>query len=167
MVMLPALCPSLLLVSLALAGCDTTGSAVVAPTSTFEVRTDRATYAPGDTVSVTFASGRLSTVYVVSDGCLAADGNPLPIIEFERREGGAWMPFHPGYACGAVVQEPTEVEPGGFGYSQFRVGVVPVLPPGTYRYVFDAREERFNFNSRLPRPERTSNAFEVKAQPGP
>ena len=165
--MLPALRLWLLLVSLALAGCDTTGSAVVVPDSTFEVRTDRTTYAPGDTVSVTFASGRPTTVYVVSDGCLAADGDPLPLLEFERREGGAWVPFHPGYVCGAVVQEPTEVEPGGVGRSRFRVGVVPVLPPGTYRYVFDAREEEFDFNSRLPRSERTSNAFEVKAQPGP
>lgn len=159
--MLLTLRPLLLLLPLALIGCDTTAPAVSPPGASFEVETDRSAYAPSDTVTVSFTSWRDVSVYVLSDGCLAADGDPLPFIEFERREGGEWVRFSPGYGCGAVVQPPKEVEPSGVSRSRFQVGVVPSLAPGTYRYVFEVQGELYNTDTRLPRAERTSNAFEV------
>ncbi len=126
------------------------------------VETDQALYSPRDTVVVSFANGRSSAAFVMPDGCLTLDRKPLPIIRFERREQGEWVPYAPGYVCAALAQAPAELAPEEIYSVEFLVGVLPDLPPGTYHYVFHILEEVYEHETALPDEERTSNAFEVR-----
>lgn len=139
-------------------GCDSAAQ----QSEALVIETDRTLYSPRDTVVVSFANERSSTVFVMTDGCLTLDRKPLPIIQFERRERGEWVPYAPGYTCTAIAQPPAELMPEDVYSVEFRVGVLPELPPGTYRYVFVVLEEAYEHETALPEEERTSNEFEVQ-----
>ena len=128
-------------------------------TGTFEVTTDRATYAPLDTVAVTFVNDRGAVAFVMNVGCGLHGGGWLPSFRIEQRVEGGWVPFSPGYACYAVAVPPTEVPAGGAYEVRFPVGVIPPMPSGTYRYVFGVTDEARV--SPLPVEERTTAPFEV------
>ena len=147
---------SVLLTALSVVGCDT----VAQPAETLAVETDRAVYAPSDTVTVSFVNRRPSTVYVTNRGCYGVDGQPLPSLLFERREQGEWASYSPGYGCYTVYVPPTELETGTSYDVRFLVGVLPGLPPGTYRYVVQVTDETQRVV--LPAEERASNAFDVR-----
>ncbi len=130
-----------------------------------KIETDKSQYAGLDTVTVQFTNETGEELFLLSDGCGALEGKPLPNLEIERREGGEWANRRT-HGCIALYQPPAKLESGQRYQVSFRVGIVgEPLEPGTYRYSFDVRRPELEWpESQLAKSRRVSNTFEVKAR---
>ena len=110
------------LLALSAAAC---GNAFVASDPLVEVTTDRAAYAPGDTVRVTFRN--------VSGEVL---GYNLCVSKLDRRSGDAWTTVDefpgPGGACTLELRSLREGES-----VQAKRAIPASSPAGTYRLVYN------------------------------
>ncbi|MEP0545601.1 MAG: hypothetical protein ABJF88_01585 [Rhodothermales bacterium] len=151
----------MLIVSLfAFVGCDSAEQQAEA----LVIRTERTSYSPGDTVSVSFENRRPATAYVLRSGCSTVDRVWLPVVLMETMAQGEWVPAARGVSCPAIATPPAELLPGDAYAVRLHVGVsrLPEIPPGTYRYVFFVRDEVYESETDLPEAERVSNAFTVR-----
>lgn len=126
-----------------------------------DINTNKESYTPTDTVTVSFINDTNVDIMLLSDGCRAF-GAPLPNLRIEKQDGGTWNNVT-SYNCSALYQQPIEIESGASYSISFRVGILnQPLEEGTYRYRFDLRLiKEGQPGEKLPERNRYSNEFEV------
>jgi hypothetical protein len=128
------------------------------------IQADASTYAPTDTVTVTFTNTSAADLLLMSDGCQALDDKPLPKLQIEKQIDSDWKDVT-SHGCAAVALPPAPMKSDGAYTVRFQIGIVKSLERGTYRYLFDVRyEEEGQPGRQVAKEYRRSNTVEVNEQ---